>query len=97
MALQKQIDTSKGVPADYWRITERACDFANGTWSLSDSDLRFRIAGFRDKAAREAGAECLSAQDFTLTDFAGPMDELARADLYGHAKAHEMFDGAEDA
>lgn len=89
MALQKSIPTDFGVSADYWNIGAVQEDFKG-----KGTEVTFY--GYANKAARDAGAQPLSAGKITIAgeEYVAGAD---RAALYEVIKAKPEFEGAIDA
>lgn len=104
MALLKQIDTTAGASASYWRITRASYDYAGGR-------VVFEIEGYVSEEARRGGKTPLTAMHFDTLHAteAKSLYQVSVADMYEHAKAalpglifdcvadEARFDTAEDA
>jgi hypothetical protein len=89
MALIKAVDTDYGIPASYWNIGAVQEDFKG-----KGTEVTFY--GYATKAAREAGAQPLSAGKVQVAgdDYVAGADRSA---LYQIIKLRPEFEGAEDA
>ena len=85
MAIQKQVDTEYGVPAEYWRIIHLTADFIS-------SEAVVIIAGYLTAAARTDGSEPLMVKQFRLP-FPPTLTEVTRADLYTFLMLQPFFEG----
>lgn len=88
MAMQISKDTPFGVPATYWRIAAGTIDYARGTLDIT-------VMGYKDQAAREAGAEPLGRwhRQWSGDAFAA-VAEPTRAAIYAALLADAYWDGA---
>jgi hypothetical protein len=89
MALIKSIPTDFGINAEYWNIGAVQEDFKG-----KGTEVTFY--GYATKAAREAGAQPLSAGKVQVAgdDYVAGADRSA---LYQIIKLRPEFEGAEDA
>jgi len=85
MAIQKQVDTEYGVPAEYWRIIHLNADFIGAEAAIS-------IAGYLTAAARVDGSEPLMIKHFRIP-FPPGLAEVTRADLYAFLMLQPFFAG----
>jgi hypothetical protein len=88
MALGKEVATTFGVSASYWKVANIIEDFMQ-------SAAKVTLAGFVSQAARTAGNQPLAAVQVDLTgdSYTAEMD---RAALYSAIKALPAWTGAED-
>ena len=89
MALIKSIQTDYHIPAEYWHIGAVAEDFKG-----KGTEVTFY--GYANKAAREAGAQPMSAGKVQIAgdEYVAGAD---RAALYAIIKQRPEFEGAVDA
>lgn len=104
MALIKQIDTTAGASASYWRITRASYDYAGRR-------VVFEIEGYVSEEARHDGKAALTVMHFDTLHAteAKSLYQVTVADMYEHAKSalpglifncvpeQARLDGAEDA
>ena len=90
MALKKSIEIrNTGLMAGYWRLTHVQLDHQAGV-------AEFRLHGYPDEAAREAGKAPLPCIDYRLTaeDLAmASLHSVSTAQLYAAARCQPATDG----
>lgn len=88
MALQKSVQTPYGANtnATYWRIV-------NFNWDIASEEVTGVVAGYVDKASRDAGASAIASKTFSIDRVTA---EPSRASIYAHLKTLEAFNGSTD-
>jgi hypothetical protein len=88
MALSFSLETDVGVPANYHRITGLQSYY-------NDRCADVTVAGYTDKAARQAGKRPLTARTIRVS-FEDVGDEPGRLAVYGALKTLPEFAGSVD-